>query len=200
MANVDGSVILNALNVYKENKDSGSPIVAVFVTDVSGSMEGEPLTALQHSLINSMKYINKRNYIGLVSYADDVTINVPIKQFDMTQQTYFKGGVESLRAAGATATFDGIIVAADMIQKAMQDIPNAKPMIFVLSDGETNQGYNLNDVRNVLVSLKMPVYTIGYNANINALKEISGINEAASIDASTADVAYQLKTLFNANM
>lgn len=200
MADVDGSVILNALNVYKENKDSGSPIVAVFVTDISGSMEGEPLATLQQSLVNSMKYINKKNYIGLVSYADDVTINVPIGQFDMTQQTYFKGGVESLRAAGGTATFDGIVVAADMIQKKMEEVPNAKPMIFVLSDGETNRGYTLNDIRDALVSLKMPVYTIGYNANIDALKEISGINEAASIDASTDDVAYQLKTLFNANM
>ena len=200
MPELDGKTILSALDVYKANKDNGSPVIAVFVADISGSMEGAPMQALQSSLVSSMKYINKGNYIGLVSYNDDVYINVPIAEFDMTQQTYFKGATESLTAGGGTATFDGIAVAADMIQKKMADVPNAKPLIFVLSDGETNQGYNLKDIREPLKSLKIPVYTIGYNANIDALKEISGINEAASIDASTEDVTYQLKTLFNANM
>lgn len=200
MPELDGKVILSALDIYKANKDSGSTVVAVFVTDTSGSMEGAPMRALQESLVASMRYINKDNYIGLVSYNDDVTINVPIERFDMTQQTYFKGAVESLQAGGGTATFDGIAVAASMIQEKMEDIPNAKPLIFVLSDGETNRGYNLNDLREPLRSLRIPVYTIGYNANISALAEISSINEAASIDASTDDVVYQLKTLFNANM
>lgn len=200
MPDLNGKTVLSALDLYKANKDNGAPVVAVFVADISGSMEGAPMQALQDSLVSSMRYINKGNYIGLVSYNDYVTINVPLAEFDMNQQTLFKGAVESLRAGGGTATFDGIAVAADMIQKEMVDVPNAKPIIFVLSDGDTNRGYNLNDLRDPLRSLKIPVYTIGYNANIAALKEISSINEAASIDASTDDVIYQLKTLFNANM
>ena len=82
----------------------------------------------------------------------------------------------------------------------MEESPDAKPMLFVLSDGDTNSGYGLNDIRDVLSGLKIPVYTIGYNADLAALQSISSINEAASIDASTDDVIYQLKTLFNANM
>ena len=73
-------------------------------------------------------------------------------------------------------------------------------MIFVLSDGETNIGYNLSEVRDVLGGMRIPVYTIGYNADLAALESISSVNEAASIDASTEDVVYQLKILFNANM
>ena len=74
-------------------------------------------------------------------------------------------------------------------------------MIFVLSDGETNQGsVDFEPMKEVIGGLHIPVYTIGYNANIEALKMISGINEAASIDASTDDVTYQLRNLFNANM
>ena len=164
----------------------------MFVTDVSGSMDGEPLIALQTSLINSMKYINPENYIGLVSYADDVTIELPIGQFNLEQQTYFKGSVENLYASGGTATFDAICVALDMIRKQMEEYPDAKPMLFVLSDGETNVGYNLHDIRDVLSGLKIPVYTIGYNADLSALQSISSVNEAASIDASTDDVVYQL--------
>ncbi|MCI8371761.1 MAG: VWA domain-containing protein [Lachnospiraceae bacterium] len=197
---ISGDVLTAAQKLYKTNKDSGRPVIGVFVTDVSGSMGGEPLKALQTSLINSMKYINTENYIGLVSYSDDVTIEVPIKQFNMEQQTYFKGAVENLYASGGTATFDGICVAMNMINELMEQYPDAKPMLFVLSDGETNTGYNLNDIRDVLTGLKIPVYTIGYNADLAALESISSVNEAASIDASTDDVVYQLKILFNANM
>lgn len=197
---IDGKTLLQAQKVYKDNKDNGKPVVAVFVADVSGSMDGSPMRALQESLINSMRYIKSDNYVGMVSYSDFVTIELPIAEFDLNQQAYFKGAVEGLRAGGGTATFDGIAVATQMVQEALVEHPDAKPLIFVLSDGETNTGHDLSDVEGILKALRIPVYTIGYNANIDALKKISSINEAASIDASTDDVVYQLKNLFNANM
>jgi Ca-activated chloride channel family protein len=73
-------------------------------------------------------------------------------------------------------------------------------MLFVLSDGETNYGHSLNDVRDMLQAFKIPIYTIGYNANIKALQSLSDINEAASINADSEDVVYKLGSLFNAQM
>ncbi|MBQ6555460.1 MAG: VWA domain-containing protein, partial [Firmicutes bacterium] len=194
-----GSDLMAAQKLYKENKDS-QPVVCVFVTDVSGSMAGEPLNTLKDSLINSMQYINTNNYIGLVSYNDDVTISLPIAEFDINQQSYFKGTVEALDSSGGTATYDGLCVALKMIEDKLEEVPNAKPMIFVLSDGETNRGYNLNDIEDIVSGLAVPVYTIGYNADINALSKLSDINEGVCINANTDDVIYQLKQLFNANM
>ena len=75
-----------------------------------------------------------------------------------------------------------------------------KPLLFVLSDGETNIGNSLNDVRGIVEGLEVPCYTIGYNANLDALAELSSINEAASINADNDDVIYSLKSLFNAQM
>ena len=46
----------------------------------------------------------------------------------------------------------------------------------------------------------IPIYTIGYNADIKALEEISLVNEAASINADTEDVVYKLANLFNAEL
>ena len=201
LPDVSGDTLVAAQELYKKNKDTGRPVIAVFVADVSGSMSGSPLSELQSSLINSMRYINTDNYVGLVSYSDYVTIEVPVAKFDLNQQALFKGAVEHLRAAGGTATNDGIIVAADMLQKAVANTPDAKPMIFLLSDGEANADtVNFTDMQEVIRGLRIPVYTIGYNANISALQKISSINEAASIDASTDDVTYQLRNLFNANM
>lgn len=194
-----GEELIDAQKLYKENKDS-KPIVCVFVADVSGSMVGEPINALKESLINSMQYINNENYIGFVSYSDIVTIELPIGQFDLTQQSLFKGTVESLQTNGTTATFDAVCVAMKMVQDKLAEVPDAKPMIFVLSDGETNEGHSLADIRDIISGLKIPIYTIGYNANIDALAQISDINEGICINAGTDDITYQLKQLFNANM
>lgn len=195
-----GNELISAQKLYKENKDA-KPVVCVFVTDVSGSMSGEPLNTLKSSLINAMQYINKDNYIGIVSYSDDVTIELPIAQFDLTQQSYFKGTIESLDATGVTSTYDAVCVAMSMIQEQLQQTPDVKPMIFLLSDGEQNRGYSLNEIRDIVVGLNIPIYTICYNDGDTAeMKAVSEINEAANINASTDDVTYQLKQLFNANM
>lgn len=197
---VDGITLLDAQDLWKKEKDSGKPILAVFVADTSGSMSGEPMNALRSSLINSMQYINSNNYVGFVSYADEVTIQVPIEKFDLNQKASFKGAVENLSASGGTATFDGIAVAADMLLKAKAQYPDAKVMMFVLSDGETNRGISLNDISGPIDALNIPIYTIGYNANISALESISSINEAASINADSDDVIYKLKNLFNSSL
>ncbi len=200
MTDYDGDLLINAQKLWKEEKDLGKPIIAVFVMDVSGSMSGTPLTQLKQSLINSMKYINNNNYIGLISYSTDVTINLPINEFNLNQKSYFNGAVEGLSAAGNTATFDAVIVAADMLVKKQAEVPNSKLMMFVLSDGETNIGHSIEEASNVIKNLNIPIYTIGYNANIAALDEISSINEAASIDANTGNVINELKNLFNSSL
>lgn len=200
MSDYDGDLLINAQKLWKEEKDLGKPIIAVFVMDVSGSMSGTPLTQLKQSLINSMQYINNNNYIGLVSYSTDVTINLPINEFNLNQKSYFNGAVEGLSAAGNTATFDAVIVAADMLVKKQAEVPNSKLMMFVLSDGETNIGHSIEEASNVIKNLNIPIYTIGYNANIAALEEISSINEAASIDANSGNVINELKNLFNSSL
>ncbi|NOU72714.1 VWA domain-containing protein [Paenibacillus sp. LMG 31458] len=200
LAPVDGNLLASAQKVWKEKKNGTKPIVAVFVTDVSGSMAGAPLNRLKESLIKGQKYLGKDNSIGLVSYSSGVTIKLPIAKYDTNQQSMFVGAVNSLQASGGTSTFDGIIVALKMIQDELAVNPNMKPIIFVLSDGETNEGHSLKDIKGLVEIYKVPIYTIGYNANIKALESISSINEAASINADTDDVVYKLGNLFNVQM
>ncbi|WP_433942865.1 VWA domain-containing protein [Paenibacillus sp. SN-8-1] len=197
---VDGNLLSQAQQLWKEKKNGNKPIAAVFVTDVSGSMGGEPLNRLKESLLKGQKYLGKDNSIGLVSYSNDVTINLPIGRYTTNQQSLFVGAVNSLQASGGTATFDGIVVALKMLQDEVAAHPDVKPIIFVLSDGETNQGYSLNDIKGIVETYKIPIYTIGYNANIKALQSISSINEAASINADTDDVVYKIGNLFNVQM
>lgn len=200
MPEYKGSDILAAQKLWKEQKDGGRPITAVFVADISGSMSGEPLNQLKASLINGAQYIGTDNYIGLVSYDSEVYINLPIAQFDLNQRSLFTGAVQDLQEGGSTASFDGLAVGLDMLLKAKEQNPDTKLMMFLLSDGETNTGHSLNEVSSIIQAYKVPIYTIGYNADIDALETISQINEAASINADSDDVIYKLKNLFNAQM
>ncbi len=163
-------------------------------------MAGEPLNHLKESLLKGQKYLGKDNSIGFVSYSSEVTINLPIAKYDTNQQSMFVGAINSLQAAGGTATFDGMIVAMKMLQDQLAVNPGVKPLIFVLSDGETNEGHSLDEIRGLIETYKIPVYTIGYNANIKALESISSLNEAANINADTDDLVYKIGNLLNVQM
>ena len=198
---LNGAGYLSAQKLWKQNKNGGKPIIAVFVADVSGSMDGEPLNALKSSLINASSYIGSDHYIGLVSYASDVTINLPIEQFDATQRAYFAGEVKNLSAVGGTATYDAVLVAMNMLQEKAKEIPDAKMMLFVLTDGDQNEGWSLNRVTGIVGGLQIPVYTIGYNyTNTDDLERLSNINEAALIKAGSDDIANQIRNLFNVQL
>lgn len=198
----DGATIKEAQNLWKENKDSGNSITAVFVADTSGSMDGEPINQLKESLINAGQYIDSDNSIGLVSFNTDVYIDLPIAKFDLNQRSYFNGAVENLVCLGGTATYNGITVAANMLVEAKEADPNTKLVLFLLSDGEKNQGYDLSDVEDILKEYQIPVYSIAYGegANMEELNAVSSVNEATVIDADSDDVIYKLKNLFNAQM
>lgn len=200
LADTDGGLLLAAQKLWKEKKNVSKPIVAIFVADVSGSMAGEPLNRLKESLLQGQKYLGNDNSIGLVSYSSKVSINMPVGKFDTNHRSLFVGAVNSLQAGGGTATFDGIVVALKMLKEELAVNPNQKPIIFVLSDGETNEGHSLKEIKGLIEAYQVPIYTIGYNANIKALQSISSINEAASINADTDDVVYKIGNLFNAQM
>jgi Ca-activated chloride channel family protein len=197
---ISGTTILEAREIYKKEKGGSSDITAVFVADISGSMEGSPLLNLKASLNRAMGVIDADTNVGLVTFSDSVSIAVPIGKFDNTQKSYFSNAVRSMSAGGGTAMFDAIVVAQKMLVDAKARNPNTKLMLFVLTDGETNRGYTFEDVEDVLIGTKIPVYTIGYNADIEVLKEISDINEAATMDADSDNVIYRLESLFNAQI
>lgn len=96
--------------------------------------------------------------------------------------------------------FDAIVVAEKMLMEAQEKNPDTKLMLFVLTDGETNRGYNFKDIEGITSGLKIPIYTIGYNADIDVLKQISNINEAATMNAENDNIIYRLESLFNSQM
>ena len=198
--NINGSDIISAQTLWKQEKNSGTPTIALFIADVSGSMNGDPITRLKTSLLEASKNINGDNYIGLISYSDNIMVNLPIAQFDLEQRSYFAGAVENLISGGNTATYDALMQGVKMINDMKEQIPEANTMIFLLSDGLCNRGTDYDVAEKIVKHYGIPIYTIGYNEEIDSLKDLSSINEAVYIDADNDDVVYELSALFNAQM
>lgn len=197
----DGNIIAQAQSIWKEKKDSGIPIVAEFVVDTSGSMRGEPINVLKTAMINTIQYINDDNYIGIIGFDSDVREYLPIDKFSLSQKTLYKGAVNSLDANGNTAMYNGLCVAMDRIYKKSQELGgNCTPIIFVLTDGDSNTGYKFSDIKNIIAGMNIPIYTISYNYAADSLSELASINEAASIVGNSEDITYKLRNLFNAEM
>ena len=195
-----GQQVLDAQNIWKKEKNGSSDLTVVFVSDTSGSMEGSPLLKLKASLTRSSTFIDENTNIGLVTFSDTVNIALPIAKFDALQKANFLNSVKSMRASGGTAMYDAIIVAEHMLMEKYKENPNSRLMLIVLTDGESNRGHAFEDIEDISRNIRIPIYTIGYNADIDALQEISDINEASTMDADSDNVIYKLESLFNSQM
>ena len=66
-------------------------------------------------------------------------------------------------------------------QKSQELGGNCTPIIFVLTDGDNNTGYDFSDTKNIIAGMDIPIYTISYNYAADSLSELASINEAAAI-------------------
>ena len=196
----DGATIGQMQETWKREKSGSRDLTVVFVADISGSMEGSPLLKLKASLNRASTFIDSNTNIGLVTFSDSVNIALPVAKFDSDQKAYFTNAVRTMSSGGATAMFDAVVVAQKMLIDAQKQNPNTELKIFVLTDGESNRGHMFEDIEDMSRDLRIPIYTIGYNADLDVLKSLSDINEATTMNAETDDVIYKLQSLFNAQM
>ena len=127
---------------------------------------------------------------------------MPIAPFDLTQKSYFQGAVNNLEAFGGTYSYEAICVALSMIEEQKQEYPDAKCMLFLLSDGKASGNYVLSDIQYAVQQSGVPIYTVGYtdSTDRDEMQAVSSINEATCIVADVDDVVYQIKSLFNAQL
>ncbi|MEM7258655.1 MAG: vWA domain-containing protein, partial [Pseudomonadota bacterium] len=196
----NGAMILNAQKLWKEKKSGGRPIAAVFVADVSGSMDGSRIKNLKRALIESSDLISSVNSIGLVSYNEQVNVDLSIREFNIQQKSLFIGAVERLQTGGGTATNDAVLVAAHELSRFAETNPNHKLVIFVLSDGETNKGLEYEGVAKVMEWAGIPIHSIAYELSSAHLKAMAGLAEGAYIESSAESASYRIGNLLNSEM
>jgi len=196
----DGDRLSRAQKTWKTQKNAGRPIAAMFVADVSGSMEGNRISQLRTALREGASFILPENAIGLVTFSSEVEVRLPIRPFSSLQNAAFQTAVGRMEAGGGTAMYNAIAIALQQLLEYQALNPDVRPMVFVLTDGETNEGFGYDDVGPVIGGLGIPVYTIGFEANLSELQRLSATVEAASIQANQDNVRYQIGRMFNSQM
>lgn len=195
-----GKTLIEAQKLWKQKKDAGRRIAAVFIADTSGSMEGSRLQELRRALLEGSSFISPQNSIGLVAFSDDVRILLPPKPFNLLQKSAFRAAVKSMRSGGTTAMYSAVAVGLKILLDELAADPDVKPMLFVLTDGVTNAGLEYSDMARIIEGLRIPVYTIGFEADINELQRLSSAVEAATINAAESDLRYKIGAMLNAQM
>lgn len=195
-----GDTLIQVQKLWKEKKDAGRPIAAVFLSDTSGSMAGQRIEGVREALIAGSEFIGPENSIGLVLFDNSVRVVLPIRKFALNQRAAFVAAIEDMTTGGGTAMYDGVAVALSLLIEEKKKHPDIKLVLFVLTDGETNEGMKFDTMEPVIKGIRIPVYTIGYEANIKELRRLSSLVEAASINASEGNVQYKIGSLLNAQM
>jgi len=193
-----GETLIEAQQLWKDKKDGGLPVYAVFVTDTSGSMAGSRVSSVQTALESALGFISTETSIGMVEFGDVARKRLDIAEFDLNQQGQFAAAVVDMNPIGGTAMYDGILLGLSMLADVRATEPNAKLLLFVLTDGETTAGLEFDTAAPVIAGLGIPVYTVGFEANIDELARLSSLVEAASINANEDDVEFKMASLFNA--
>lgn len=194
----NGATLIAAQAIWKDKKDGGRPVSTVFVVDTSGSMEGTRIQALRTAMLSAREFIKPETRVGIVEFADRAALRLPIGEFDLNQQGGYTAVAEDLTPGGGTAMYDGIVLGLSMLQEEAAANPDVKPLLVVLTDGLTTEGLEFGRVDNTIAGLRIPVYTVGFEADLDELGRLSTLVEAASINADADDVEFKIAALFNA--
>ncbi len=193
-----GATLIEAQAIWKDKKDGGRPVSTVFVVDVSGSMSGTRINALQTAMLSAREFIKPATRVGVVEFSDTARLRLPLGEFDLNQQGRYTAVAEDLAPAGGTAMYDGIVLGLSMLRDDIAVDSTIKPLLVVLTDGETSAGLDFDRVDNMIEGLRIPVYTVGFEADLDELGRLSSLVEAASINADEDDVEFKIAALFNA--
>ncbi|HEY9690380.1 MAG TPA: VWA domain-containing protein [Coleofasciculaceae cyanobacterium] len=194
--------VLKAIQAqWKRGKDVGKTVYLMTVIDTSGSMDGEPLKAVQSGLKAASTEINSGNQVGLVTFSDTVVRRLTLAPFDQLQHQKFLAAIETLRADGGTAMYNGLMVALnDLLAKKKAD-PNGRFYAIVLSDGDSNTGFRLDEVKSIIAQSGIRVYPIAYGDVDKAqLESIAALRESSVQSGDPKTVRDLLKGLFETNL
>lgn len=196
-----GEVLTAAQTYWKARKDGGRTVYLMAVVDTSGSMEGEPLTAVKEGLQVASSVINAGNQVGLITFGDRAVYRLSLAPFDQLQHQRLLAAVDNMRADGSTAMYDAMLMGMGELMKQRQSDPDGRFYLLLLTDGEANRGYNFGDVEDLISYSGIRVYPIAYgDVNEEELAAIASLRESTVKQGTTDNVQDLLRDLFQTNL
>jgi VWFA-related protein len=169
--------------------DANVSLAVVLVVDVSGSMDGDPLTQARTAANEFVSGLSPQDTVAVLTFSDSVSL---VQDF-----TSDKGAVtlalDRLQAEGNTALYQAASEAA--FKAAASPLP--RKVIILLSDGVDYGGKSAVSRDDSIAQARyigVPVYTIGLGSDIDRdyLSALSQSTRARSLETPTAEGLSQL--------
>jgi len=191
------------------------PAHAIFVLDVSGSMEGDRLddlkaaliglTGVDQSLTGQFSRFRNRERITLITFNSGVTAeqefvidNPEAQSAEMAQIRSFADG---LRANGGTAIYSALQRAYYIAIAAQQRDPERYYSIVLMSDGESNEGIRASEFERFFQQMPPEVqdihtFTILFgDAEEEAMQELAELTGGRMFDAQSEALSLIFKQI-----
>jgi len=169
--------------------DANVSLAVVLVVDVSGSMDGDPLTQARTAANEFVSGLSPQDTVAVLTFSDSVSL---VQDF-----TSDKGALtlalDRLQAEGNTALYQAASEAA--FKAAASPLP--RKVIILLSDGVDYGGKSAVSRDDSIAQARyigVPVYTIGLGSDIDRdyLSALSQSTRARSLETPTAEGLSQL--------
>ena len=200
-------VVDQILSAYQS--DWRKPATSIFVLDVSGSMEGERMTAMRDALkvlsgVNaapgSARYtrFQNRERVVLISFSTDVA---PPKTISFegaldSARTDVRDYADHLRARGSTAIYSALAAAEDEAEKERKADPQRYVSIVLLTDGENNQGISAAEFKARYAKSPVRIFTILFGeADPRELRQLAELSGGRAFDARKAALGSVFKEI-----
>ena len=105
--------------------------------DISGSMEGAPLSAAKESILKLIDRLDKKDTFGLVIFDDTAKVAVPTKPLIDHNIAAMKKAVRNIQTGGSTDISAGFTLA---MREASRTKPEGGTSLLLISDGHANAG------------------------------------------------------------
>ena len=199
------------LQVWKDNKDAGVPVLTMVVFDRSGSMGefadadkpelGTRMDVAKQALRMAANYISPSNHIGLMTYDNTIRLDLPLGPADGTYVSRFVGAVNQVQPGGSTYTSSALVAALHHMLEYQATLGyTVKLRTILMSDGvQDGDPLHPNRALNVVQGLRVPVYGIAFSkgADKKAMQDFADASESSAhvIDADGEDAPNKIKVL-----
>lgn len=176
---IDGGDLVSIQKLWKKEKSGGAKTVAIFLGDVSGSMEGSRINNVRKALVEGAEFISEDSQVGLVVFNSSVIQTLPISEFSSSHKDNFISYAQAMQVRGGTSMYDGIAYSSNIMVKHIKDlidnysVEGVRPVLIVLTDGESmNDGLvsqdsrrirdqQISELMGVIKRVNIPTYILG---------------------------------------
>ncbi|MFZ6742841.1 VWA domain-containing protein [Undibacterium sp. JH2W] len=132
---LDAVITVSASNDGAPMQNQGR-LLAIFVGDVSGSMDGEKLQQMKHAVRVGIDCLDENTWFSVIAFHSQEQVVVPATRATDVAKAAAHRSVQALKAGGGTVMSKALMAAARQAESVEADIVQ----VYFVTDGENDKG------------------------------------------------------------